>query len=92
MSLNRSIMNVIEGAHVMPSSTQGLAAYHATQAVKAALRKREALARFHEIKRVLTLFRVTVSYCSNGQVRIFRPDTKAEILIGKDLRNGRLPQ
>lgn len=88
MTLNRTIMNVIEGSHVMPSSTQGLAAYHATQAVKAALRKREALARFYEIKHALNPFRVTVSYCSNGQTRIFRPDTQAELFLGVDLWKG----
>jgi hypothetical protein len=83
MTLNRQIMNVIEGAHVMPATTQGLAAYHTTQAIKSAMRKRELLGRFNAVRHALNPYRVMVSMTGDGAIRIFRPETKQELFLGK---------
>lgn len=75
------VTDILKGAHVMGDTPQtGLAAYHDAKAVVNTMRKVGWDCRLAAIQTATKNYRVTVSLRESA-IRIYRPDTKAELLL-----------
>lgn len=79
------LSKLLDGTHVMEPAN-GLKSYHAAREVINASRMRDAYLRNSKVKSLLKNFRVMVSMQGDA-TRIYRPDTKQELIIGDAQQN-----
>ena len=82
MTLNQLYRPVIDGAHCMSNTApDGLRDYWTVQAIKDAKRKRDVVQRLAAVRHAVKNYRVMVNLTADEQVRIFNPDSHAEVLL-----------
>jgi hypothetical protein len=75
------ISGILKGSHVMGDTPQlGLAAYHDAKACVNAMRRVGWDRRMNMIRKHTKNYRVMVAL-TDGGIRLFRPDTKQEIVL-----------
>jgi len=82
MTKNEQYRRIIDGTHCMSNGpADGLRDYWTVQAIKGAARMKDTVQRLVAIRRAVKNYRVMVNLTADEQVRIFDPDSKAEVSL-----------
>ena len=82
MTKNEQYRQLIEGSHCMSNtSADGLRDYWTVQAIKRGARMQDVVKRLMLVRCAVRYYRVMVNLTPDERVRIFNPESRAEVLL-----------